>query len=87
MTSVTMTTIDRRARTSDGTDICSLCENIIPLGEVFTQVTDSDSGILLERNICADCQTGPDRDEFLTIASWIGAAVAVVGILALAFMG
>ena len=79
MTTTTMQTIDRRARTSDGTITCCMCREIIESGDSYMQDTCADSGITIERDVCRECWTAKSGGDAM---SWICVIAAVVIILA-----
>lgn len=79
MTTITMPTIDRRTRTSDGTITCCLCHEIIENKERYVQDSCSDSGVLVQRDVCMSCWMAKDGGDFFAS---IGVLAAVVIILA-----
>jgi hypothetical protein len=82
-----MRTIDRRARTSDGDVMCSLCGNIIEKDQSYISDASSGSGILVERDICMECAQGGNKDDSLRAFLVTVATIFVVMLLAAAFMG
>ena len=76
MTTTTIQTIDKRARTSDGKAQCAGCGHAIRKGDIYTQETNAATGMTLERNICKECQLSGNRGD-TTITVVVVGAVAV----------
>jgi hypothetical protein len=80
-------TIDKRHRTSDGTDMCAVCGNIIEQGELFITETANHNGLLAQRDMCRGCIVRGERSDALSWVVVIAVSLAVVAGLCLGMAG
>lgn len=87
MTSTTMQTIDRRPRTSDGTTTCCMCRETIKDGEMYIQDSCSDSGVLVQRDVCMPCWMAKDGHSVIATIGVVAAVAIVLAVFAAVFGG
>lgn len=85
---VILPTTDKRPRTSDGFVTCDCCEQTIPNGDRYQQVTVSGHRGTVEINTCTDClDCLYGRDSGWLAVFTTAAAIVIILALSLAVFG
>jgi hypothetical protein len=79
--------IDKRTRTSDGTETCRYCGDIIPEGEQYQQETVSIAGKNVEVSVCAPCLKARPAGDWCAAITIGGAVVITLSVAAAVFGG
>ena len=86
-TTTTIQTIDRRARTSDGTVICHRCGEIIATGDRYQQETTATRNGNVEIDVCLPCLTARDTGDWCVGIVVVAATLILLALAAAVFGG